>query len=150
MIQEMWSNNHFNLDQTLLFVPERSSCSSESFSRLTLSSKALLTYSCCSIGVCFTALGLAQAWDTVRNTWKHTHTYIHVKIINVYELTYDSTSQCSHLDEQWPSLPVCCEVTQNVSQDSCLGKKTCASDDIYKMTHMVYWQAACSYLILVL
>lgn len=58
--------------QMLLFVPERSSWSSESFSRLTLSSKALLTYSCCSRGVCFTALGLAQAWDTDRNTWEHT------------------------------------------------------------------------------
>lgn len=63
--------------QTLWFAPERSSCSSESFSRLTLSSKALLTYSCCSRGVCFTALGLAQAWDRDRNTWE----CIHVKII---------------------------------------------------------------------
>lgn len=58
----------------LWVVPDCSCCSSESSSRLTLSSSALLTYSCCSRGVCFTALGLAQAWDRDRNAWKCTQT----------------------------------------------------------------------------
>lgn len=70
-------------DQMLVFVPDRSSCSSLSSSRFTLRSKALLTYSCCSRGVCFTALGLAQAWDTDRNTWEHRNT-----IIKMYNLMW--------------------------------------------------------------
>lgn len=50
------------------FLPDCSSCSSQSSSIFTLSSNALLTYSCCSRGVCFTALGLDQAWDRARTT----------------------------------------------------------------------------------
>lgn len=80
---EMFSSFYVELvDQATLFLPERSSCSSDSSSRFTQSNKALLTYSCCSKGVCFTALGLAQAWHTDRNTWKHTRRMSESKMVS--------------------------------------------------------------------
>lgn len=63
-------------------LPCRSSCISEWWSKATHSSRTLLTYSCCSTDVCFTALLLHHTWHTLRRTYTPVRTSLKQLILH--------------------------------------------------------------------